>query len=46
MSALLALSLSEQGWLNVSSGFGANLLENLRDSMFHPDRVGIRSFTG
>lgn len=35
-------SLSEQGWLNIPSGFDAELLENLRDSIFHPDRAGTR----
>lgn len=35
-------ALSEQGWLNVASGFGTELLENLRTSIFHTDRAGTR----
>lgn len=35
-------ALSKLGWLNVPSDLEAELLGNLRGSLFHPDRAGTR----
>jgi ectoine hydroxylase-related dioxygenase (phytanoyl-CoA dioxygenase family) len=34
--------LATQGWLNVPSGLGEDLLEKLRSAVFHPGRAGTR----
>lgn len=36
------MSLTEQGWLNIPSGIGSDLLDNLRNSVFRPDCAGTR----
>jgi ectoine hydroxylase-related dioxygenase (phytanoyl-CoA dioxygenase family) len=36
------MSLATHGWLNVASGLGEDLLENLRSGIFQPGRVGTR----
>lgn len=36
------MSLADQGWLNVSSGFGEDMLEKLRSGIFQPGRAGTR----
>jgi ectoine hydroxylase-related dioxygenase (phytanoyl-CoA dioxygenase family) len=36
------MSLAGQGWSNVASGFGNDLLEKLRSGIFHPGRAGSR----
>lgn len=36
------MSLTEQGWLNIPSGIGMDLLENLRKTVFCSDRAGTR----
>lgn len=36
------MSLLEQGWMNLTSGLDAGLLDHLRDAIFHPDRAGSR----
>jgi ectoine hydroxylase-related dioxygenase (phytanoyl-CoA dioxygenase family) len=36
------MSLAGQGWLNVPSGFGNDLLEKLRSGIFQPGRAGSR----
>ena len=42
MSASTSMSLHEQGWLNLASNLEEGLLENIRGSLFCPDRAGTR----